>query len=106
MESIITDPQLIQHRLHAAKAADHRREIRLVKKFEAVIRHAKEFHDSHFYIFSFTTHYKGGFGTPDLDYGAGRDEVWSLEGFDSVEELLDDMLTPICGCVRLTGGHV
>lgn len=69
----------------------------------AEIRHAREFHDGHFFILSFTTHYKGNIGTPDLDTGEGRDEIWKLEGFNSVEELLEWMLTPSCGCIRLRG---
>ena len=71
---------------------------------DAIIRHAREYHDGHFYIFSFTTHYKGGFGTPNLDGPEGcRGEIWSLDGFKSVEELLDHMLEPCCRCIRLTG---
>ena len=76
---------------------------RLIATLDTIIRHAREFHDGHFYIFSFTTHYKGGFGTPDLDTGDGRDDVWNLDGFRSVEELLEYMSTPCCGCIRLTG---
>ena len=75
---------------------------RLITMLDAVFRHAREFHDGHFYIFSFTTHYKGGFGTPDLDTGAERGEIWNLDEFKSVEELLDHMLEPCCGCIRLT----
>ena len=79
-------------------------ERRLLVNLESVIRHAREFHDGHFYIFSFTTHYKGGFGTPNLDGPDGcRDEIWNLDGFDSVEQLLEHLLTPSCGCIRLSG---
>lgn len=73
---------------------------------ESVIRHAREFHDGHFFVLSFTTGYKGGFGTPDLDSGAGRDEVLLLDGFKTLDALLDHMLSPCCGCIRLTGGHI
>ena len=76
---------------------------RLLATLESVILHAREFHDGHFYLFSFTTGYKGGFGTPDLDTGGGRGAIWSLDGFKSIEELLDHMLTPSCGCIRLSG---
>lgn len=80
------------------------RERQLLANLESVIRHAREFHDAHFYIFSFTTHYKGNFGTPNLDGPDGcRDEIWNLDGFKSIEELLEHMLTPCCGCIRLTG---
>jgi hypothetical protein len=82
------------------------KERRLVTQLKAVISHAKEYHDGHFFILAFTTNYKGGFGTPDFDFGTERDEVWNLAGFESVEELLDYMLTPSCGCIRMTGGHV
>jgi hypothetical protein len=75
-------------------------------KLDLVIRHAREFHDGHFYILSFTTGYKGGFETPDLDSGAGRNDILNLPAFESIDALLDHMLTPSCGCIRLTGGHV
>jgi hypothetical protein len=83
-----------------------KRRVRIDAKLQAVTRHAREFHDGHFFILAFTTHVKGGFGTPDLDFGTGRQGVWNLPAFDSIEALLDHMLTPSCGCIRLTGGHV
>jgi hypothetical protein len=77
----------------------------LATKLKKVIRHACEFHDGHFDILRFTTHYKGGYGTPDLTFGTGRDEIGNLTGFKSVEKLLDHMLTPSCECIRFTGSH-
>lgn len=73
----------------------------ILRKLNAVIRHAKDFHDGHFFILGFTSEYKGGFGTPDLDTGEGRGEVLKMTGCKNVEELLNAMLTPSCGCIRL-----
>jgi hypothetical protein len=81
--------------------------LRVITMLESVIRHARDFHDGHFYILSFTTHLKGNFGTPDLDFGTGRDEVSKLPSFESIEELLEYMLAePSCRCIRLTEGKV
>lgn len=72
----------------------------IAKQLELIIRHAREFHDGHFFILSFTTHYKGAYGTPDLDTGDGREEVWNLPAFAELEKLLDYMLnaSASCGC--------
>jgi hypothetical protein len=80
--------------------------LRVIELLDLIIRHARQYHDGHFFIFSFTTHYKGDFGTPDLDTGAGRENVWNLPAFGSIEGLLEHMVTPCCGCNRLTAGHV
>jgi hypothetical protein len=69
---------------------------------ESVIHHARDFHDGHFFVLAFTTHYKGGYGTPDFDFGTGRDEILILPGFKTIAELLDHMLTPCCVCIRMT----
>jgi len=74
----------------------------IARKLESIIRHAHEFHDGHFFILGFTTHYKGAYSTPDLDTGDGRAEVRNLPAFTDFEKLLDHMLTAPCGCIRLT----
>jgi hypothetical protein len=78
---------------------------RLVKLFHRVIAHAREFHDGHFFILSFTTGYKGNFGTPDMDFGAGRDEIGRMQNYQSIEELLEAMLSPSCDCICLNAGR-
>jgi hypothetical protein len=71
-------------------------------KLDLIIRHARDFHDGHWYVLSFTAGCKGNFGTPDLDFGTGRDEVLKLSAFRSIEELMTHMLEkPACGCIRL-----
>jgi len=75
------------------------KEARFVKMLLRIIAHAREFHDGHFFILSFTTGYKGNFGTPDLDFGGGRDEIARMPSYQSVEELLEVMLSPSCGCI-------
>jgi hypothetical protein len=80
--------------------------VQVLATLDSVIRHAREFHDGHFFIFSFTTHYKGGFGTLDLDTGEGRDEVRNLPAFSSIKDLLDCMLELCCGCIGLQGSNV
>ena len=85
----------------------------LLSKLQEVIDHAKDFHDGHWFIFSFTTGYKGGFGTPDLHSAPTLNEIidgtgdsayhqiLKLPGFGSLDELVDYMLTPSCGCIRI-----
>jgi hypothetical protein len=62
------------------------------KLLERVISRARNYHDGHFFILSFTTGYKGGFGTPDLDTGEGREDLWRMPNYQSLEELLQAML--------------
>ncbi len=50
------------------------------------IKAADERHDGHLTIFRWTTGWKAMLGTPDLDTGDGRWEVWELPMFDSMEE--------------------
>lgn len=44
--------------------------------------------DDHFTLMGFTTHWKAGFFTPNLDNGTGRDEVRSMKGFSTPEEAI------------------
>ena len=44
-------------------------------------------YDGHFTILSFTNHYKGGFGTI-----TEREDIEKLKGYDSLRELLIDMI--------------
>jgi hypothetical protein len=44
-------------------------------------------YDGHFTILSFTNHYKGGFGTI-----TEREDIEKLKGYDSLRELLVDMI--------------
>ena len=97
MQTIVPPQIKNKPRLRAVRGS------RLLAMLDTVIRHAREYHDGHFFILGFTTHYKGSFGTPDLDSGAGRGELWNLDGFSSVEELLEYMTTPSCGCIRVRG---
>lgn len=64
---------------------------------EARARHA---HEGALTLFRFTTGWKGGFGTVDMDTGLqgttdqrnGRNDVWRMPAFDSLEDVLVDML--------------
>ena len=50
----------------------------------------------HFTILKFTSHYKGMFGTVDVDALTGRQEIRDLPGFLTLHELLSWMIkTPI-----------
>lgn len=64
----------------------------IVRKITEVVLHARKFHDGHFYLFGFTTNFKGNYGTPDLDSGKGREEIKNLPSFNSIEDLLDHMI--------------
>ena len=57
-----------------------------------VTEEAKANHGGHFTILSFTTHVKCAFGTPDLDYGDGREEVALLPPHTSLRDALVDLL--------------
>ena len=52
---------------------------------------AKKHYSGHFTIFSFTTHYKVVFGTPDLD-GDTRKAVWEIEGHADLVEALAHLI--------------
>ena len=60
---------------------------------EAVEARAKKDHEGHFWIMRFTTGYKGGFSTPDLDSGYGREEVLNSLESDTIDGMLIKMLT-------------
>jgi len=49
-------------------------------------------HSGHYTIFSFSTHFKCTFGTPDLDTGSGRAQVAYLPGFTTLKEAIIDAL--------------
>ena len=55
---------------------------------DVVADFAKQEHDGHFAILSFTTGYKVAFGTPDLDGGHGRDDVLNLKGCENIKDAM------------------
>lgn len=59
---------------------------------EVVKKIARKHFGGHFTIFNFTTHYKAMFGTPNLDSGAGRQEVLNLKPASSLEEALINLI--------------
>ena len=63
---------------------------RLLRAAEAL---AELHHDGHYTIMKFSTHYKAMWGTPDLDSGAGRDEVWRQVGYPTLEHALIVLLS-------------
>jgi predicted aspartyl protease len=46
---------------------------------------AHKAHDGHYTILAFTNGYKVAFGTPDLDTGAGRSQVFSLPEYTTLQ---------------------
>lgn len=63
---------------------------RLLRAVEAL---AELHHDGHYTILRFTTHYKALWGTPDLDSGAGRDEIRRHAGQPALEHALVALLS-------------
>lgn len=59
---------------------------------QEVVKIANKHYDGHFAIFSFTTHFKAGFGTPDLDSGAGREQIRKRPGFPTLQSALADLI--------------
>jgi hypothetical protein len=57
-------------------------------------RLASDNHDGHYTVFRFTTHYKAMFGTPDLDSGAGRQQIKDSPGYNTLVEALDALIKP------------
>jgi len=53
---------------------------------EQFITAADRREDGHLTIFKWTTGWKAMLGTPDLDTGHGRNEVWILPMFKSLDE--------------------
>lgn len=51
--------------------------------------------DSHFTILKFSTHYKGMFGTIDVDGLTGRDFLRSLPGFPTLQDALQFMIEKV-----------
>jgi hypothetical protein len=49
---------------------------------------AKRLYDGPFTVFALTTHYKGAFGTPDLDGGKGRPQLAEMPGAPTLKEAL------------------
>jgi hypothetical protein len=64
---------------------------------EAAEIQARNYHDGHFTILKFTTHWKVGFGTPDLDsgYPEGRELIQKLKRHPTLREALLDLLSGI-----------
>jgi hypothetical protein len=63
---------------------------------------AKKHSGGHFSIFSFTTHYKVAFGTPDLYGGAGYDQLKEVRGHKKLKDAVIDALVE----ARDFHGHV
>jgi hypothetical protein len=61
---------------------------------------AKCFSDGHYTIFKFTTGYKIMLETPDLDSGAGREQVRGLSSFETLREALIYELKQVTKRVR------
>ena len=60
--------------------------------FNLVMGIARQHHDGHFTLLSFTTGFKCAFGTPNLDTGEGRSQVLELKTHKTLEEALVDAL--------------
>lgn len=60
----------------------------LLRKVEDI---AEQEYGGHYSILKFTTHFKGGFGTPNLDID-GREEVSKCPAFHTLPELLVAMI--------------
>jgi hypothetical protein len=59
---------------------------------EALAATARLRHHGHVTIMGFTTHWKVAFGTPDLDTGDGREQVWAVRGFPTLREAVIEAL--------------
>ena len=57
----------------------------LIKKLEDL---ANSKTDGHFMILKFTTHWKACLGTPNLDTGEGREQVWDLKSYNTLAEAI------------------
>ena len=53
---------------------------------------AAERYGGHLTIMRFTTGWKAAFQTPNLDTGEGREDVWKLKSFSTLEEALNDAI--------------
>jgi hypothetical protein len=53
---------------------------------------ANEKYDGHLTLLKFTSHWKGMFGTPDLDTGEGREIIENLPKYSLLSRLLSAML--------------
>ena len=62
---------------------------------KAVETLADLYHDGHYTIFKFTTHYKAMWGTPNLDTGEGRDQVLHLPACATLDEALSYLLESV-----------
>jgi hypothetical protein len=65
---------------------------RVAEQLSRIYRIASDVADGHVTIFRFTTEWKAAWGTPNLDTGAGRDEVGALPGFPTLDTALDGLL--------------
>jgi hypothetical protein len=68
---------------------DRRREEQLL--LDLAVEAAKRHHRGHLTLMRFTTHWKGCYGTVDLDTGAGRDQIGRLPAYDCLYHLLSDL---------------
>jgi len=48
--------------------------------------------DGHITIMKFTTGWKVAFSTPDFDSGDGREQISKLKNYDSIKEVIKDLL--------------
>ena len=55
---------------------------------DAAQKHADEHYQGHLTAMRFTTGWKVMFGTPDLDGGDGRSQIWNLQGYDTLRDAL------------------
>ena len=65
---------------------------KLAELMTAATTLAKTKADGHLTILKFTGGWKVAFGTPELDVGAGREEVAMLPAFKTLEEALQHLL--------------
>lgn len=65
---------------------------KLAELMTAVTTLVKKKADGHLTILKFTSGWKVAFSTPDLDVGAGREEVAMLPAFKTLEEALQHLL--------------
>jgi len=61
----------------------------LIKKLEDL---ANSKTDGHFTILKFTTHWKACLGTPNLDTGEGREQVWGLKSYSTLAEAIKGVI--------------
>lgn len=61
----------------------------LIRQIENI---AKNDHDGHFAIFGFTTNYKGCYGTPNISWFDGEDDLDILKPFKTLQGVMESMV--------------